>query len=135
MMRIDGRCHCGHVAYEAEIDPEQVGICHCTDCQTLTGSPFRVTVLARREAIRLTGHEPKIYVKTGDNGRRRFQHFCPECGSPVFTSGEGADAEEWGIRWGGIRQRDQLAPKRQIWCRSAVPWIHHLEDLPGKLGG
>lgn len=131
MMRIDGRCHCGHVAYEAEIDPEQVGICHCTDCQALTGSPFRVTVLARREDIRLTGHEPKIYVKTGDNGRRRFQHFCPECGSPVFTSGEGDDAEEWGIRWGGIRQRERLVPKRQIWCRSAVPWIHHLEDLPG----
>ncbi|MFE0754424.1 GFA family protein [Inquilinus sp. NPDC058860] len=133
MMRIDGRCHCGHVAYEAEIDPERVGICHCTDCQALTGSPFRVTVLARREAIRLTGHEPKVYVKTGDNGRRRFQHFCPECGSPVFTSGEGADAEEWGIRWGGIRQRDRLVPRRQIWCRSAVPWIHHLEDLPGNL--
>ncbi len=38
MMQIDGQCHCGHVAYEAEIDPEQVGICHCTDCQALTGS-------------------------------------------------------------------------------------------------
>jgi hypothetical protein len=34
-MKIDGRCHCGYIAYEAEIDPENVLVCHCTDCQTL----------------------------------------------------------------------------------------------------
>jgi len=32
-MRIDGRCHCGFITYEAEIDPEMALICHCTDCQ------------------------------------------------------------------------------------------------------
>ncbi len=32
-MRIDGQCHCGHVSYEAEIDPDRVSICHCTNCQ------------------------------------------------------------------------------------------------------
>ncbi|MGO1076210.1 GFA family protein [Inquilinus sp. CA228] len=132
MMRIDGQCHCGHVAYEAEIDPERVGICHCTDCQALTGSAFRVTVTASRDRIWLTAHEPKVYVKVGDSGRRRLQYFCPNCGSPLFVTGEGADAETWGIRWGSIRQRDQLVPKRQMWCRSALPWIHHVEGLPGK---
>lgn len=134
MMKIDGQCHCGHVAYEAEIDPERVGICHCTDCQALTGSPFRVTVTAARDRIRLTAHEPKLYVKTGASGRRRLQYFCPDCGSPLFVTGEGADAEEWGIRWGSIRQRDQLVPKRQGWCSSAVPWIHEIEGLPGRAG-
>ena len=32
-MRIDGGCHCGHITYEAEINPDDVIICHCTDCQ------------------------------------------------------------------------------------------------------
>ncbi|WP_428485788.1 GFA family protein [Rhodopila sp.] len=62
---------------------------------------------------------------------QRFQYFCPECGSPLFTTGEGAEALEWGIRWGSIRQRRALAPKRQIWCRSAVPWIDQIGTLPG----
>jgi hypothetical protein len=132
MMKIDGRCHCGHVAYEAEIDPERVSICHCTDCQALTGSTFRVTVSTSRDRIRLTGHEPKLYIKVGDSGRRRLQYFCPDCGSPLFVTGEGADAETWGIRWGSIRQRDQLVPKRQSWCGSAVPWIDRIGDLPGR---
>ena len=131
-MKIDGQCHCGYVSFEAEIDPERVSICHCTDCQRLTGSPYRVIVLAARDAIRLTGKPPKVYVKTGDNGRKRLQYFCPECGSPVFTGGEGEAADDWGIRWGSIRQRRELAPTRQIWRRSAVPWADNLRALPSR---
>jgi hypothetical protein len=131
-MKIDGQCHCGDVRFEAEIDPERVSICHCTDCQALTGSPYRVTVLASRDSVRLTGKQPKLYVKTGDNGKKRLQYFCPQCGSPVFTAGEGAAADEWGIRWGSIRQRRDLPPKRQIWRRSAAPWVDSLDRLPSR---
>ena len=49
-MKIDGACHCGRISYEAEIDPADVTICHCTDCQTLSGSAFRTVVPARSEA-------------------------------------------------------------------------------------
>ncbi|MDQ0474234.1 GFA family protein [Labrys wisconsinensis] len=133
-MKIDGECHCGSVRYEAEIDPEAVSICHCTDCQSLTGSAFRVTVATGRKDIRLTASPPRLYVKTADNGRKRMQYFCPDCGSPLFTTGEGEDAAEWGIRWGSIRQRRELVPRRQIWCRSALPWIDGVRELPGREG-
>src|SRR5205823_6339106 len=38
--------------------------------------------------------------------------------------------------WGSIRQRDQLKPARQIWCRSAAPWINDLRvaRTAGRLG-
>ena len=52
-MHIDGRCHCGFITYEAEVDPAKVSICHCTDCQTLTGSAYRVTVPAPKDSFRL----------------------------------------------------------------------------------
>jgi hypothetical protein len=130
-MHIDGQCHCGRVAYQAEIDPAKVSICHCTDCQALTGSPYRVTVICSESDVRLTGAAPKIYGKRGDNGRIRNQHFCGDCGSPLFTSGEGG-VDDFGIRWGSIRQRGELKPVRQIWCRSAAPWINDLAGLPGK---
>ena len=131
-MQIVGQCHCGHVAYEAEIDPGQVSICHCTDCQQLTGSAFRVTVITAAENVRLTGHAPKLYRKRGDNGRPRLQYFCGECGSPLFTTGEGEDAAIWGIRLGSIAQRRDLVPRRQLWCRSALPWLGDIADLPGR---
>ncbi|MBV9561261.1 MAG: GFA family protein [Bradyrhizobium sp.] len=132
-MRIDGRCHCGRVTYEAEIDPERVSVCHCTDCQSLTGSPYRVTVICDGDAVRMTGASARVYAKTADNGRTRYQHFCGECGSPLFTHGEGVP-DDWGIRWGSIRQRGALRPRRQLWCRSAAPWIGELAELPARPG-
>jgi hypothetical protein len=131
-MHVNGECHCGHVTFEAEIDPQAVSICHCTDCQSLTGSPFRVTVICSGEQIRIQSGSPKIYAKTGDNGRKRLQHFCADCGSPLFTSGEGEQTDDWGIRWGSIRQRDRSKPVRQIWCRSAVQWIKGIQGLPAR---
>jgi hypothetical protein len=130
-MKIEGGCHCGHVRYEAEIDPGQVSICHCTDCQRLTGSAYRVTAITPTRHVRLTANPPKVYRKLGDNGRARLQSFCPECGSPLFTTGEGADAETTGIRLGTIDQRRDLRPSRQIWCRSALGWVGDLAGLPG----
>ena len=131
-MHVDGQCHCGRVRFEADIDPRAVSICHCTDCQSLAGSPYRVTVICSGDQIRVTAGAPRIYAKTGDNGRKRFQHFCPDCGAPLFTSGEGTQTDDWGIRWGSIRQRVSLKPARQIWCRSAAPWINDLAGLPGR---
>ncbi|WP_275787832.1 GFA family protein [Pararhizobium gei] len=131
-MKIDGQCHCGAVRYEAVIDPEDVGICHCTDCQQLTGSVYRVTAIAARRNFRISSGEPKTYVKTGANGRIRYQMFCGDCGSPLYTTGTDADAEEIGIRWGNIRQRAALLPKSQIWCSSAANWFAEVQKLPGR---
>lgn len=131
-MKIDGQCHCGNITYEAEIDSGRVSICHCTDCQRLTGTVYRVTVMTERKHITFTGGEPRVYVKTGESGGKRLQYFCPECGSPVFNSGTDTETGVWGIRWGSIRQRDQLVPQRQIWCRSAAPWIHGLREISGE---
>ncbi|OJT98895.1 MAG: aldehyde-activating protein [Rhizobium sp. 63-7] len=129
-MHIDGGCHCGYVTYAAEIDPERVSICHCSDCQMLTGSAYRVTVTARRADFRLLSNAPKLYAKTGDSGRTSLQFFCPECGSPVYRSSDAPDDPEIGIRLGGIRQRRELRPRRQIWCRSALSWVDEIAELP-----
>jgi hypothetical protein len=70
-MKVEGRCHCGELTFEAEIDPEAVRICHCTDCQTITGAAYRVNVTATAENFRLrTGH-PKIYTRIAESGNPR----------------------------------------------------------------
>lgn len=76
-MRIDGGCHCGHLAYEAEIDPDGIRICHCTDCQIFSGSAYSAFVTAPRETFRMVSGEPAIYVKKAESGNRRAQAFCP----------------------------------------------------------
>lgn len=127
-MKIDGACHCGAIRYEAEIDPQTVAICHCTDCQTLSGSAFRVVVPGKREGFRLLAGEPKIYVKDSDSGRKRAQAFCGNCGTPMYAS-EVENPAVFSIRLGTARQRAELPPRVQRWCRSAQAWTLHLDPV------
>jgi hypothetical protein len=128
-MHIDGGCHCGYITYEAEVDPAKVGICHCTDCQTLTGSAYRVTVPAPKDSFRLLTGKPKVYVKIAESGTRRAHGFCPECGTPIYATAV-TDPQVYGIRVGTARQRAELPPKRQRWCHSALSWAMNIESLP-----
>jgi hypothetical protein len=133
-MKVDGRCHCGAIAYTAEIDPEMASICHCADCQSFSGAPFRASVPTKVEDFRLKSGAPKTYVKTADSGARRLQAFCGECGSPIYAS----DVEKpkiLNLRLGGLRQRSEIRPRRQIWQSSALPWALDISALPSSPRG
>jgi hypothetical protein len=132
-MKIDGACHCGRISYEAEVNPDLVVICHCTDCQTNSGAPYRANVPVLLENFRLKG-EPKTYVKTGGSGRKVRLSFCGDCGSALFSSKvEGASYNS--LRLGAIRQRAQLVPKAQYFCRSAMAWAFDLSQIPRSADG
>lgn len=129
-MKIDGRCHCGYITYEAEIDAEKVMICHCADCQTLSGSAFRTVAFTREDTFKLLSGELKIYVKTSESGNKRPQSFCPQCGTPIYSSSLGEGPKVHIIRVGTIRQRDELVPKTQLWFRSSQRWLADLKSIP-----
>lgn len=129
-MKIDGRCHCGCITYEAEIDPAKVMICHCTDCQTLSGSAFRTVAFSREGTFKLLSGDLKIYVKTSESGSRRPQSFCPECGTPIYSTTVEDGPKVHIIRVGTIRQRDELVPKTQLWFRSSQRWLANLGLVP-----
>lgn len=76
-MKVDGSCHCGAITFEAEIDPERVRICHCTDCQQLSGTAFRVNVPCPENQFHLRKGEPRIYVKTAESGGGADRHSAP----------------------------------------------------------
>ena len=105
-------------------------ICHCTDCQNLSGSAFRTIVFSREGTFKLLSGELKLYVKTGESGTKRPQSFCPECGTPIYSSTVGDGPKVHIIRVGTIRQRDALAPKLQLWTRSSQRWLTHLDSVP-----
>lgn len=130
-MKIDGACQCGAIRFEAEADPERVSICHCKDCQALTGTAFRWTISVADEDFTLLAGKPKTYIKTAESGRQREQVFCGDCGSPIYAAAVGDGPKVLGVRVGTLRQRAELPPRRQIWHRSALPWIAELfPDLP-----
>jgi len=129
-MKIDGGCHCGAITYAAEIDPDQVLICHCTDCQTLSGSAFRTVALTAPENFKLLTGTLKIYIKTAQSGAKRTQTFCPDCGTPIYSGPVDNTPGLLGIRLGTARQRAGLTPKAQAWAGSALGWVQDLGEVP-----
>ena len=130
-MKFEGTCHCGSITVKGEADPEKTTICHCTECQTATGSAFRVSVPVPGATFRVTG-QPATYLKTtAASGKPRLQAFCPTCGTPIYstTPGDGPQPS-YMVRVGILHQRDQFVPKRQIWFRSARPWVTAIDAIP-----
>jgi hypothetical protein len=132
-MKIDGSCQCGGIAFEAEVDPKQVNICHCTDCQAFSGSAFRIGIAAPAKDFKIKSGKPKTYVKTAETGAKRAQVFCPDCGTHLYaTAADPKEATVYRLRYGAVRQRHELTPSTQIWCRSAAPWVNGIAAIPAR---
>ena len=134
-MHVTGACHCRDIRYEAEIDPAAVSICHCSDCQILTGTAFRLSVPSAPGRFRLLAGTPRIYVKIADSGRKREQAFCEACGSSIYAASPGPEPRVYNLRVGTMAERRQLEPSRQIWCRSRLEWLPKLSGLPAEEQG
>jgi len=129
-MKVHGRCHCGNITYEAEVEPGTMNVCHCLDCQMLTGSAFRANIAAPAERFRILTGKPREYVKTADSGARRVHAFCPDCGSPVYSRAP-QNTKTYSLRLGALSEKEALGrPARQIWTKRRLSWIPRVEGVP-----
>ena len=128
-MQIDGQCHCGSIAYEADIDPDRTFICHCQDCQNFSGSAFRVRIIVPSDKFKITGGTPKTYTKIAESGTQRVMHFCGNCGTHIYGSAGEDGPPTVSLSAGTVRQKASITPVAQVWCQSRLPWITALEDI------
>ena len=129
-MHVDGSCYCGAIRFAAEIDPKRVGICHCTDCQTFSSSAFRASVLVMGEDFELLKGAPVVFEKTAESGAVRHLSFCGHCGTHLYGATIGGERTFYSVRVGTLAQRAELAPAVQLWCRSELPWLADLAEVP-----
>lgn len=128
-MKITGKCHCGALSFHALVDPTRVIVCHCQDCQTFSGAPFRAVVPAPVENVQITG-TAKHYVKIATSGNRRIQAFCADCGTQLYSTEADGKSKLLNLRLGCIEERELLIPRVQIWGKSAMPWLASLASVP-----
>ena len=133
-MLIHGRCHCGEISYDAEVEPGTIAVCHCDDCQTFAGAPYRAMIGPKAGSLKVHG-TPRTFTKTAESGRQRVQTFCGTCATHLWACDPAPDMGRIGLRIGAIAERHQLgAPARQLWCDSALEWSYDLTNLPKVTG-
>jgi hypothetical protein len=129
-MKVDGGCLCGHIRYEAEIDPDRVVICHCQDCQVNSGTAFGVVAGIIDDKFNLLSGELKEFEKIAESGRIRKLSFCPQSGTRIHARTDSDPNAFFGLRVGTVRQRKTLVPRMQVWCQSALPWVFEMSSFP-----
>ena len=128
-MKTTGSCFCGAIEYGAEIGEGRFGICHCRDCQILSGSAFRTTAVVPPASFEITKGEPRAFDKTADSGKVRRLLFCGDCGTHLCSMP--SDPSEPGgfvsLRVATSRDFPSLVPAAEIWCGSKARWMPEIE--------
>jgi hypothetical protein len=108
-------------AHSAEAEPAFVGVCHCKNCQKVSGSAFASVVGLPKPALSMTG-SLKTYDDRGDSGKAMWRRFCPECGSSVLDEAEAMPGVVM-ILIGTLDDASWVKPAMEIYCDSAQPWV------------
>jgi hypothetical protein len=114
-------CCCGSLRAEATGEPALVAVCHCTECQRRTGSPFGVGAYFPKDQVRIEGPS-NIYVRGSDSGRKIECHFCPNCGSTVYWCVEFL-GDHVGVAIGAFADRSMPWPTMSVWETTRHPWV------------
>lgn len=127
--KITGGCLCGAIRYEIDHDIGDVIVCHCSDCRRASGSGASHNVPVPTDAITFTKGKPKTFEKTVDSGRKLKRHFCPECGSNLFTERDSTPHMRI-VKVGALDDASGLKIGMHIWTSSALPWMERDESVP-----
>ena len=109
MTSVTGGCLCGKVRFTASGEPGRVGLCHCLDCRKHHGALFHASAIFHERAVTIEG-ETRHY-----QGR----HFCPECGSSVFSR----SGDEIELHLGALDQPDRFMPTYELWTLRRESWL------------
>ncbi|SEL85861.1 Uncharacterized conserved protein [Roseateles sp. YR242] len=107
-------CLCGQVRVAVRGEPLRVGICHCANCHKESGSAF--TFYAVWPVAQ--------FEHSGQTTESRGQHFCPRCGSPMFS----VDEHEAEIKLGSLSDVPSgLKPSYELWVKRREPWLQPID--------
>ena len=125
-----GGCLCGSVRYQCEGELGPANYCYCEDCRRCTGSAFNIGVRVETRQFRIVRGSPRAFTKIGESGNSLTRHFCPECGSPLYTTSP-VHPDVLYVKAGCIDDPGIVHPTHQIWMNSMVAWANIGPDLPG----
>ncbi len=115
MKQVSGGCLCGRVRFMAKGRPDRVGLCHCIDCRKHHGALFHASAIFPASAVAVTG----------EVGSYQGRHFCPNCGSSVFSQ-SGSEME---LHLGAMDAPDQFQPSYELWACRREGWLPEFTGL------
>lgn len=119
---LTGKCLCGAVTYTLRegfrMNPYA---CHCTECQSRTGSAFSEHMLFMLADLEIDG-ELDVARYTQPSGTQSEIFGCAVCKARIYAvnnTREGMGS----LRCGTLDNSASVVPVVHLWVRSKQPWI------------
>lgn len=122
-----GGCECGAVRYAISGDPIVIYACHCTICQTQSGSAFGLAMRIHAGDFQISKGRLKSFQRTAKSGQVFTNSFCPECGTRIHHQASKA-TNHLSLKPGTLDDTSWLKPTHHVFARSAQPWFVFPED-------
>lgn len=119
---IEGGCLCGAVRYRVDSDTmPNCYACHCTDCQTQSGSAFGLQMPLFASMLAVEGELHKGERETAD-GVAVSYWACAKCGNRIYAENDARPGIVV-LRAGTLDDSNTLVPRAHLWVKSRQPWI------------
>jgi hypothetical protein len=93
--------------------------CHCDDCRRSGGGVYASFAFVDASALEVSG-ETHAHQHLSDTGNTITKHFCPSCGSQVYTENTKAPSRR-GVRVGLIEGASWFEPKANVYASHRLP--------------
>ena len=123
-----GGCLCGAVRYESSVDAQVVAHCHCVDCRKSSGTGHCTHIVIPQDGFSISG-EVKTYDRPADSRNIVSRNFCPNCGSPVFSTNAGMPGMIF-PRASSLDDPDLVKPQMTVYASRAPAWDQPDPALP-----
>ena len=117
-----GGCECSAVRYVITAAPIVVYSCHCTICQTQSGSAFGMAMRIPAASFSLTKGELRTFQRTADSGQVFTNSFCPACGTRIHHRAD-RSPDQVSLKPGTLDDTSWLHPSHHVFLRSAQEWV------------
>ncbi len=125
---MNGGCLCGALRFSCTAGPLMTGHCHCVDCRKDSGTGHGSHMMVPENAVTITGPETSFTV-TADSGNEVTRHFCPTCGSSVYSTNSGM-AGMMALRASALDDPEQFTPQFVVYASRAPSWDAPDASLP-----
>ena len=127
-MHATGHCQCGAVSFTVDGEPTRMAQCHCEDCRRSTGTGHNAQAFFAKGAVSITG-KTQTYQHFADSGSVRIRHFCPVCGSRLFSE-NAKSPDTIGISIGAFDNSDWFRPMVTVFFSRRPAWFPVDPSIP-----
>ncbi len=126
---LTGRCVCGAVSYTLRDGVRfRAYACHCTDCQSRTGSAFSEHMLVARQDLEIAGELDSGSYRQ-PSGAVSTIWGCARCKARVFAETNTRPGFA-SLRCGTLDRSSEIVPAAHLWVGSKQSWIVIPDGVP-----